>query len=265
MNSVITTPKSLSLQFTLRRDLFWELVIRDMKLKYKRSILGIGWSLLNPLAQLLVYKFIFEQVLPTNVPNFTAYLFSGVLVWSWFVQSITFATTTIVDNRDLIKRPGFPIAILPAVTITNHLIHFLIALPILLTIVLLSGTQITASILLLPAIIATQFLLSLGVAYFLSPIHVAFRDTQYLLGLILQLAMFLSPIFYDVALIPKRFQSIYHINPIVNLLDAYRAVLVQGQNPDEQVLVLLGTATLVLFWAGYLVFKRASRHFVDEL
>src|SRR5215475_13831272 len=110
---MISPATPLNVRFALRRDLLHELVVRDMKLRYKRSILGIGWSLLNPLAQLLVYKFIFEQVLPTNVPNFTAYLFSGVLVWSWFVQSITFATTTIVDNRDLIKRPGFPIAILP--------------------------------------------------------------------------------------------------------------------------------------------------------
>src|SRR5215510_1436091 len=115
MNSGTTIPNSLSFRFTHRRDLFRELVIRDMKLRYKRSILGLGWSLLNPLAQLLVYRFIFEQVLPANVPNFTSFLFSGVLVWNWFHMSMVVATTTVVDNRELIKRPGFPIAILPAV------------------------------------------------------------------------------------------------------------------------------------------------------
>src|SRR5215468_1809870 len=113
MSTLIGNPPNV--QFAVRRDLLRELVVRDMKLRYKRSVLGLGWSLLNPLAQLLVYKFIFEQVLPVNVPNFTSYLFSGVLVWNWFHMSLVLATSSIVDNRDLIKRPGFPIAILPAV------------------------------------------------------------------------------------------------------------------------------------------------------
>src|SRR5690349_12948841 len=105
------------------RDLLHELVARDMKLRYKRSILGVGWSLLNPLLNLLVFRFIFEEVLPVNVPNFTSFLFTGMLVWNWFQMSLTFATMTVVDNREMIKRPAFPIAILPAVTITSYLIH----------------------------------------------------------------------------------------------------------------------------------------------
>jgi len=261
----VATAHSFNIRFVLRRDLLRELVVRDMKLRYKRSVLGVGWSLLNPLAQLLVYRFIFEQVLPAHVPNFTSFLFSGVLVWNWFQMSLVFATTSIVDNRELIKRPGFPIGILPAVTIISYLIHFLLALPILLTIVVLSGTKITSSIFLLPAIIATQFILILGLAYFTSTVHVAFRDTQYLLGVMLQLLMFLSPIFYDAAAIPKRYQMLYHMNPMVNVLDAYRAVLIRGQVPDERSLLMLGLAALVLLAAGYSVFRRASRLFVDEL
>jgi homopolymeric O-antigen transport system permease protein len=240
-----------------------ELVARDMKLRYKRSVLGIGWSLLNPLAQLLVFRFIFEIVLPANVPNFTSFLFTGVLVWNWFQSSLVFATTAVVDNRDLIKRPGFPTAILPAVTIICYLIHFLLAMPIFLAI--LGGTNIGSSIALLPVIIAIQFALTLGLAYFSATLHVAFRDTQYLLGVALQLLMFLSPIFYDVTAIPPRFQLLYHLNPMVSLIDAYRAILIRGQVPQQSTLLLLGLIALVLVCAGYLVFTRASWHFVDEL
>jgi lipopolysaccharide transport system permease protein len=256
---------SLNSRFVLKRDLLRELVVRDMKLRYKRSILGIGWSLLNPLAQLLVYRFIFEQVLPVKVPNFTSFLFSGVLVWNWFQMSMVFATTTVVDNRELIKRPGFPIAILPAVTITSYLIHFLLALPILLGVVLISGTKVTNSILLLPILIAIQFILTLGLVYLTATFHVAFRDTQYLLGVALQLLLFLSPIFYDVTSIPERFQLLYQINPLVSLIDAYRAVLLRGQIPDPGTLITLALITIVVVAAGYFVFTRASRHFVDEL
>jgi lipopolysaccharide transport system permease protein len=239
--------------------------MRDMKLRYKRSVLGIGWSLLNPLAQLLVYRFIFEDVLPVNIPNFTSYLFCGVLVWTWFQMSLVFATSSVVDNRDLIKRPGFPIAVLPAVPIISCLIHFLIALPILLTIVVMGGTKITASILLLPLMVGIQFILILGLAYLTSTVHVALRDTQYLVGVALQLFMFLSPVFYDASAIPKQYQSLYHMNPIVNLLDAYRAVLIRGQIPDERSLLWLALPILMLLGTGYLVFRRASHHFVDEL
>jgi lipopolysaccharide transport system permease protein len=179
-------------------------------------------------------------------------------------MSLVFSTTSIVDNRELIKRPGFPIAILPAVTMTSYLVHFMLALPILFTVVITDGAHIGASILLLPVIIATQFILTLGLAYFTSAVHVVFRDTQYLLGVVLNLAMFMSPIFYDASAIPRRFQWLYQMNPMVNLLDAYRAVL-RGQNPDEQTLLVLAIATTVLAVAGHFVFSRASRHFVDEL
>jgi lipopolysaccharide transport system permease protein len=252
-------------RFVHIRDLLRELVIRDMKLRYKRSILGIGWSLLNPLAQLLVFRFIFEDVLPANVPNFTPYLFTGVLVWNWFQMSLVFGTTCVVDNRDLIKRPGFPIAILPTVTITSYLVHFLLALPILLTVLIRGGMNINSTIALLPVIVAIQFTLILALAYFTATLHVRFRDTQYLLGVVLQLWFFLSPVFYDVKAIPQRYQLLYHINPMVSLIEAYRAVLIRGQIPQESTLLWLSLITAVLLVSGYFVFRRESRHFVNEL
>jgi lipopolysaccharide transport system permease protein len=240
-------------------------VVRDMKLRYKRSILGIGWSLLNPLAQLLVFRFVFEDVLPQNVPHFTSFLFTGVLVWNWFQMSLVFSTTTVVENREMIKSPGFPTAVLPAVTITSYLIHFLLALPVLLAILMRDGLNIGNSIVLLPLIIGIQFILTLALAYFTATLHVTFRDTQYLLGVALQLLFFLTPIFYETSAIPQRFQLLYHLNPMVNLIEAYRAVLIRGQFPQESTLLWLGVIAIGLLSAGYSVFMKASRHFVDEL
>ena len=178
------------------RDLLYELVVRDVKLRYKRSVLGIGWSLLNPLAQLLVFYFIFDLLLPLKIPNYTPFLFTGVLVWSWFQSSLQAATGSVVDNRELVKRPGFPATVLPPVTVTAHLIHFLLALPILLLFIMHGNSQFTSAILILPLLIALQLGLILGLGYLVATLHVTFRDTQYLVGVLLQLLFFLTPVFY---------------------------------------------------------------------
>ena len=248
-----------------KRDLLRALVSRDMKLRYKRSVLGIGWSLLNPLAQLLVFQFIFGVVLPVNIPNYLAFLFTGILVWNWFQPALMLATSTVVDNRELIKRPGFPAAILPLVTITSHLIHFVIALPILVIVLILGGTLQTNAILALPVVIGLQFILTLSLAYFLATFQVTFRDTQYLLGVTLQLLFFLTPIFYDAKAIPEKYQPLYQSNPMVHLVGAYRAILVQGELPNGHSMLFLGLLDTILLSTGYLLFRRASYHFVEEL
>ena len=107
-------------------DLLHELIVRDMKLRYKRSKLGLIWSLFNPLSQVIVLSIVFRFILPTKIPNFTVFLFTGVLVWSWFSTSLHAATVSIVNNGMLIRRPGFPIVILPIVTVSTNLIHFLL-------------------------------------------------------------------------------------------------------------------------------------------
>ena len=125
------------------RDLLLTLVGRDMKLRYKRSILGIAWSLLTPLAQLAVYYLIFDVLLPLNIPNYLSFLFSGVLVWSWFHGSLYQATSAIVDNRELIKRPGFPGPILPAVTVPAISSIFCWRCPFCFVLLVLGGTPLT--------------------------------------------------------------------------------------------------------------------------
>src|SRR5262245_57791582 len=113
------------------RDLLRELIARDIALRYRGSLLGILWTLLNPLAELLVLLFIFGRVMPVSIPNFPAYLFTGLIVYGWFQSSVNFATMAIVGNRELVRRPGVPLLILPAVTVASNLVHFVLSLPIL--------------------------------------------------------------------------------------------------------------------------------------
>jgi lipopolysaccharide transport system permease protein len=248
-----------------RYDLLYELVARDLKLRYKRSVLGIAWSLLNPLLQLLVFAFVFGTVLPLGIPDYVPFLFTGILAWTWFHGALLTATSSIVDNRDLVKRPGFPAAVLPAVAVTSHGIHFLLAMPILFGFLWLHGSPLTSALLALPAVIALQFVLTVSLAYLVGALHVTFRDTQYLVALALQLLMFLTPVFYDAGRIPALDRASYRMNPMVHLCDAYRAILLRGEYPDAFSLLMLGICVVGLLAAGRVVFARASERFVDEL
>jgi lipopolysaccharide transport system permease protein len=247
------------------RDLLRELVARDLKLRYRDSILGFAWSLLNPLAQLLVFNFVFSFILPLNIPNYTAFLFIGLLVWSWFQSSLTAAATSIVDGRHLIKRPGFPSPLLPVITVTSNLVHFVLALPVLLIFLLMTGIDVRGTVLLLPLIVALQFIFTLSLAYFVATFHVSFRDTQHLIGVFLLLFFYLTPIFYNDSLIPARYQPYYRLNPVLHLLDAYRDIFMNGALPDWRPLLILFLLSVGLLIVGYRVFLRASYDFVEEL
>jgi lipopolysaccharide transport system permease protein len=247
------------------RDLLSVLVSREMKLRYKRSTLGFAWSLLNPLAQMLVFSFIFRKVLPLNIPNYPAFLISGLLAWNWFNASLYQATDAIVGNRDLIRRPGFPTAILPVVTVTSHMVHFLLALPILAIFLAASGIYLTPAVLVLPLVIALQFIFTLSLAYLAATFHVTFRDTQYLLGIFLLLGFYLTPVFYDAGAIPQQYQAVYRINPMLDLIESYRLILLHGQLPSALSVIELGLVSCILLFVGFRVFKAASDRFVEEL
>jgi lipopolysaccharide transport system permease protein len=247
------------------RDLLRELVARDMKLRYRRSVLGVAWSLLNPLAQVLVLNFIFSKVLPLNIPDYVVFLFIGLLIWGWFQSSLLSGTGAIVDNRMLIKRPGFPSGVLPIVDVSTNFIHFILALPILFIFMIISHINITSALLALPILFVIQFIFTLSLVYWTATVYVNFRDTQYLLGIILLLGFYLSPVFYSPDALPENLQSIYYLNPMAILIESYRMVLMEGVFQMNVRLALLGLVSIILLWLGYIFFKRSSMRFVEEL
>jgi lipopolysaccharide transport system permease protein len=246
-------------------DLLRELVARDMKLLYKRSVLGIAWTLINPLLQLAVFSFVFQLVLSANIPNYSSFAFCGLLVWTWFQNSLFQATGAIIANRPLIRQPGFPIAILPIVIVITGLIHFLLALPLLIIFLAVDGVELKPVLLVLPILMALQFALTVSLAYLLAALNVTFRDTQHTLGVLLQLFFYLTPIFYDITNVPKDYQSLYYLNPMVHLVTAYRTVLMQGAQPNWLPLMLIGLITTLALPVGYRIFSSSSDRFVEEL
>jgi len=246
-------------------DLLHELVVRDMKVLYKRSALGIAWTLISPLLQLAVFSFVFQSVLPVKIPQYSSFAFSGLLIWTWFQTSLFQATGLITNNRPLIRQPGFPTAILPVVTVMTGLLHFLLALPVLIVFLAIDGVEPRLVLLALPIVMALQFLLTVSFAYPLAALNVTFRDTQHTLGVVLNLLFYLSPVFYDLRSVPQKYQTLYHLNPLVSLIEAYRAVMIGGVQPAWGALITLGIVTAVLLPVGHRIFRRQRDRFVEEL
>lgn len=262
--------KRLRLPITRNRilynlDLLRALVDRDMKLMYKRSVLGIAWTLINPLLQLLVFVCVFQGILKINFPQYASYVFTGLLVWNWFQNSLFQATGVIINSRPLIRQPGFPKAILPTVVVTTGLLHFVLALPVLVIFLLIDGTQLTPLILFLPLIQSVQFALTVTLAYFLAALNVTFRDTQHTLGVLLQFLFYLTPIFYEADNVPSQYWYAYGLNPMVHLVTCYRQILVWGVQPDWLALAMVAGITFLLLPIGYRVFKHQSLRFVEEI
>lgn len=247
------------------RDLLRELVSRDLKIRYKRSALGLAWAVINPLAQILIFTFLFSKVLPLNIPNYTVFVFSGVLAWNWFQSSLYLAAGAIVDNRDLVRRPGFPVVVLPAVTVATNMIQYLLALPVLFIFLLIDGSGIAWTMTFLPILMVLQFLLTLGFSYFIAAMHVTFRDTQHILSIVLVLLFYLTPVFYRSNAVPEEYQLIYSINPMAHLIGAYRAIMVTGTLPDAGALAYVAGFALIVLAIGHTVFRRASDRFVEEI
>ena len=246
-------------------DLLRVLVDRDMKLLYKRSALGIAWTLINPLLQLAVFSFVFRSVIPINIPKFSSFAFSGLLIWTWSQTALFQATGLITSNKALIRQPNFPTAILPVVTTMTGLIHFLLALPVLIIFLAVDGVQPSSVLFVLPLLMVIQFVLTVGLAYPLAALNVTFRDTQHTLGVLLQMLFYLTPIFYDLNSVPKEFQPFYQLNPMVPLIEAYRAILLKGTQPDWQVLLIVSLVVAVILPIGLAIFRRQSNTFVEEL
>ncbi|MFO7662960.1 MAG: ABC transporter permease, partial [Chloroflexota bacterium] len=184
---------------------------------------------------------------------------------SWFSSALDAGTGSIVNNAAIIRKPGFPNSILPVVSVSTQLVHFLLALPILIIFILLSHLPLTLAVLALPLVITTQFLLILSMVYVLATVNVSFRDTKYLLGIFLMLGFYLTPIFYDPQFIPEKLVLIYNLNPMVHIIGAYRSIFLDGQLPSFTPLAIIGLISSFVLLLGYRYFKVASFKFVEEI
>ncbi|MCR5592323.1 MAG: ABC transporter permease [Saccharofermentans sp.] len=242
------------------------LVKRDLRGKYKGSVLGFMWTFVNPLLQLLVYNMVFSIIMKAGVDKFYLYLFVGLIPWLFFSAAITGGSTSIIAQKDLIKKIRFPREIIPISFVTSQFVNMLLSFIVVIIVSVVSGVRPTVGgLLCLPVIMIVEYIMALGIALISSSLTVYFRDLEHILAIVAMAWLYATPICYPETMVPEKYLGIYRLNPVTPIVNAYRDVLYYGRTPDLTTLVLailIGVVTVLL---GMLVFGRLQRRFAEEL
>jgi lipopolysaccharide transport system permease protein len=247
------------------RALIHTLVVRDLKARYRGSMLGLLWTLLNPLLHMAIYALVFSVYLRNDMERYPAFLLCGILPWTWFSSALFMGTTTIIEGGSMLKKVFFPPQVLPTVTVIATFINFLLSLPLLFGMLLLFGVTFGWSLLALPLVMAAQFALTLGLTLIISAVSVRYRDIPPILGHMLMLWFFLTPIIYPVSIVPEQFRTLLSLNPMTPFFVAYQEALLYNRLvPWEAfgVMVCLGAVALL---GGVLIFERLRWSLVEEV
>jgi len=255
----------LIVAFKKYRFLLSQLVSRDFKTKYKRSILGVFWSFLNPLLTMMVQYIVFSTLFKSSIANFPVYLLTGIIVFSYFNEVSNMSLTSITGNSSLITKVYVPKYIYPVSRALSSSINLMLSLIPLLLVLLITRTPITKAFLLLPFAIVCVFLLSLGIGLLLASLMVFFRDTQFLWGVISMVWMYATPIFYPESIIPGKFLLLYKMNPLYHIIRIFRIILINGVSPEPKAYLLCLIAAVIPFLLGAIVFKKTQDRFVLNL
>lgn len=244
------------------RFLLKQLVQRDFKTKYKRSLLGVLWSFMNPLLTMLVMYIVFSRLFNSNIVNFPIYLLSGIVCWNYFNEVAGTCLTSITGNTALITKVYVPKYMYPLSRAISSTVNLGLSLIPLALVMLLTGTPLTVRILLLTFPVVCLFLFSFGIGLLLASLMVFFRDTQFLWGVISMLWMYLTPIFYDADIIPVQYMALYKMNPLYHIIRIMRILLISGASPEPKAYLLCIAASVIPLLFGIFVFKKTQDRFV---
>ena len=253
------------------RALISSLVARELKARYRGSVLGFFWSFVNPLLLLVIYTVVFTVVLPGVHPPeldpYAVFMFCGILPWTWFSSSLLESSNVLVAGGNLIKKVLFPAEVLPIVTVLAGLVHFCLGLPILAAFLIYYRVPVTPTDLLwLPLIVAIQLVLTVGLALLVSALTVHFRDLRDLLANLLTLWFFATPIIYPITQAPERVRRLLDLNPFTHLVIAYQEVLfTSGPLMPSNRLIAVAAASLVVLLFGYFIFDRLRDTLAEEV
>jgi lipopolysaccharide transport system permease protein len=253
------------------RDFIFGSVKREFQLKYRNSILGAAWTILNPLAMIVVYTVIFAQVMRTRLPGadssfaYSIYLCAGTLTWGLFAEITGRGQTVFLEYANLIKKISFPRICLPIVVVLNAMLNFAIVFALFTCFLIVSDNFPGWTFLALFPVLVVQVIFAIGLATILGVLNVFFRDVGQFFGICLQFWFWLTPIVYPVAILPERVKALVAWNPMTPLVVAYQTILVNGQWPQWKTLLPILLLGIVLCMLGLQLFRKRSGEMVDEL
>jgi len=246
-------------------ELVRNLTIKEFKLRYRNSVLGFFWSLLNPLAMMIILTLVFSTLLRAGIENFPVFLLPTLLAWRFFSIGTSMSLWSIIGNSSLVTKVYFPRWLLILSSNLANLIGSSLEFAVLFPLLVFLGMKLTYLALLLPVILVFEFILIAGVSLILAPLNVYYRDINQIWDITLQIGFFLCPIIYSASLIPKRYLLAYSINPMTCVIESIRGILYYGTLPTPADFTIILVSGLVLLLIGYLVFRRLEPRFAEEI
>ena len=255
------------------RQLVQDFAWRELRARYKGSLLGFAWNFLNPLLQLAVYYLLFGVLLNVSVKNaageapaygYAVFLFTGLLPWTYFASSLQAGAGAVLSNAALVKKVRMPLQVLPAAAVLSSLANFGLSLVVLAVVLLVAGVPPHLTLIYIPLLVALQTVLNLGFAYGLAALAVFFRDVLHILGILLTLWYFLTPIIFPIAAHPNE-SFLLHLNPMTPIIVAYQRTILDGVDPEWSWLAYSAAVAVGVFAIGFAFYRRASDSFEEEL
>ena len=247
------------------RELLKSNIKKEIRGKYKGSFLGVLWSFLNPLLQVLVYAIVFPYIMRIQTPNYLQYLIVGIIPWTFFTTVLNQGMIAVRMNAGIIKKVYFPREILPISVALSGLVNFFISCIIILLFCIFGGLGVSWHLVLLPVFAIVQFFLTLGIVMALSAINIYIKDIEYIVQFVINMMFYGTPILYSAELFPQKIRWVLYINPLTELIDAYRDIFMYYKLPELLPMAYLFGVTIVLFFIGLAIFRKLEKGFAEEV
>lgn len=248
------------------REMVFSLVRRDLRGRYKGSVLGFLWTFINPLLQLVVYTLVFSIIMRNGIEKYYLFLFVALVPWTLINSALVAGSTCVVTSSDMVKKIYFPREILPLANTVSNFVNMVLCFLVVFFVLLVSNYGVNIKALLyMPIIMAVEFILALGITLLASAVTVYMRDVAYILSIVSMAWQFLTPIMYSEDMVPEKLLPIFNMNPMTPVIEAYRDILYYKQNPDLSTLISALLFGLVIFVLGEIVFAKLQRGFCEEL
>ena len=248
------------------RSMIQSLVHKDLRGRYKASVLGFLWTFIVPLCQLLVYTVVFSVIMRSNVEKFYLYLFVALIPWNFFSACLTGGSSCILQQHSLVNKIFFPREVVPISYVTSAFVNMLYCEIVVIAVALFSGVQFSfLGLCCLPLVMLVEYLFALGITLIVSAIDVYFRDLEHILGILSMAWMFLTPIMYDLSIVPEKLRPVFNLNPMTSIITAYRDILYRGSVPKLSTLCVAAGIGVFFLAVGFLVFGRLKRRFSEVM
>ena len=246
------------------RELLWVLTLRDVKVRYKQTVLGVAWAVIQPVMTMVVFTIFFGRLaqMPSDGFPYPVFVYAALLPWTFFANAVGNAGNSLVGSANLVSKVYFPRLVIPLASVGAGLIDFAISAVILLLLMLVYGVGWSLNLLAAPFLALAVVFTALGVGTLLSALNVAYRDFRYVIPFLVQLWLFATPVVYPASLVPERWQWLFYLNPMAGLIEGFRSVFL-GKAFDVPALAISMAVAVAVFLAGVFYFEKVERRFAD--